>query len=332
MPPAERGAVRRLMLIAAEPSGDLLGAELMAALRDRAPGIDLIGAGGAEMLRGGLRSLFPTDKLAVMGLKDVFPAIPEVLRRAREAADAAMREQPDAAILIDSWGFCHQVGKRLRQAGYRGRIVKYATPQVWASRPHRAGVLAEYADYALTLLPFEPAHFRAAGMKADYAGNSNFQKARNSGDGAAFRAEQGIAGDAPIVILAPGSRRSELRYLLPVFEQAAERLAARFPDAVFVAPLAPNVAEAVGGAFKSWAVPVRTIAGDAQKRSAFAAANGALAASGTVTTELALSGTPVVVAYRVGWVTALWARAVMRTEYVSVLNVIAEEEALPEFL
>jgi len=321
-----------VMLVAAEPSGDQLGAALMRGLRAATPAVRFTGCGGAAMAEEGFETLFPTDRLAVMGLADVLPAIPEVLGRAGDLARHAAAADADVAVLIDSWGFNHQVAKRLRKRAPRVPVVKYVAPQVWASRPKRVETLKRETDAVLCLLPFEPPWFEAAGLPAYYVGNPNFEWAAAPGDGARFRAENAIAADAPLLGVLPGSRKSEIRYLLPVFGETVRRLSETVDGLRIVVPLAPNVADAVSAAARDWPGDPVLVRGAEGRRHAFAASTAALAASGTVTTELALQGVPMVVAYQLGWLTAWWARRVVTAKFATILNIMADEAIIPEML
>ena len=321
----------RLLLVAAEPSGDRLGRALLSSLKSMSTlPIDAFGCGGPEMERVGFRSSFPIQKLSVMGLKDVLPAIPEVFARASELSRLAVERRPHAVILIDSWGFCHQVARRLRARAPDLPIIKYVTPQVWASRPHRADVLKQEADLALTLLPFEPPYFERAGLHAEFVGNPNFELALNRGDGAGFRARHKLE-QSKILIVAPGSRKSETRFLLPIFREAVRRLVAEHDDLAIVIPVSENVRTELERDGEEWGRKPLFVTSETDKFDAFAAGDAALAKSGTIATELALARTPMVMAYRVGGLTAYWARRVVRTKYASIVNVTLEKEVIPEY-
>ncbi|MEM8985816.1 MAG: lipid-A-disaccharide synthase, partial [Pseudomonadota bacterium] len=298
----------RLMLVAAEPSADKLGAALMAALKAMAPGgVVFCGCGGPAMAAEGFESLFPIDRLAVMGLKDVLPVIPEALKRVKELAVYAQAQKVDAAILIDSWGIGYRVAKHMKQLAPDIPCIKYVAPQVWASRPQRVQKVKTYFDCVLTVLPFEPPWFERAGVPAYYVGNPNFEAAAKPGDGAAFRHRHGI-GAAPLLAVLPGSRTNEIRFLLEPFGETVRRVCVDMPDLRIVVPAAPAVADAVKAAAADWPGAPVVVEGEDARRDAFAAADGALAASGTVTTELGLAATPMIVAYKVGWMTGVWAR------------------------
>jgi lipid-A-disaccharide synthase len=320
------------MLVCGEPSGDLLGGQLMAGLKALAPDVEIVGVGGQAMAAQGLKSLFPLDATAVMGLREVVPAIPAILRRVKEASDFALQTRPDAVVLIDSPDFTHRIAQRLKRIDPAIRTINYVAPQVWASRAYRARKMARYFDLVLALLPFEAPFFESHGLHATFVGHPVIERAPSMTGGAAFRARHGIAPDAPLLAVLPGSRTSEIRFILPVFKDAVARIAGRVPGLVTVLPTVPHVAERVKEAARDWPAPLHLLEGDGDKFAAFDAANAALAASGTVTTELALAGTPMVVGYKVGWLTYSLASLIMNVRYITLVNVLLDREAVPEFL
>lgn len=318
-----------IMLAAVEPSADALGAALLKALRPLLPEARFIGCGGPLMAAEGFQSAFDTSAFSVMGFTDVAKVIPEAWRRARQLAKLCADEQVDAAVFVDGWTFSRLASKRIRTSAPNTKIVKFAAPQVWASRPQRTDFVRENFDLVLTLLPFEPPYFEAVGVKATFVGNPNFEEvSRAPRSGAAFRARHGL-GDAPLMMVLPGSRKGEVTRLLPPFGDTVTKVAAAVPGLKVVIAAAPAVQAHIGAAVTAW--PISPLVVPASDRfDAFAAADVALAASGTVTTELAMSETPMVVAYRVDPLTAYWARKVLITPYVSILNVAADEFIIPE--
>jgi len=284
------------------------------------------------MTAQGLKSLFPLDDTAVMGLREVVPRIPAILRRVREAADFALATRPDAVVLIDSPDFTHRIAQRLKRIDPSIRTVNYVAPQVWASRQYRARKMARYFDLVLALLPFEAPFFEAHGVHAAFVGHPVIERASRMTGGDALRARFGIAVNAPLLAVLPGSRISEVRLLLGPFRDAVAMLKRRVGDLVCVLPTVPHVADAVRAGTRDWPVPLRIVEGDRDKFSAFDAADAALAASGTVTTELALSGTPMVVAYRLGWLTYALMRPLISVKYITLTNIILDRPAIPEFI
>lgn len=304
----------------------------MTALRAQSPiGLSFVGCGGPLMAAKGMTSAFPIDRFSVMGPVDALRALPEALRRANELAQIADREAIDAAVLIDGWAFSRLVAKRIRKQTPDVKLFKYVAPQVWASRPHRAQSVEELFDGVLTLFEFEVAWFKRLGAKAAFVGHPIFQKAQaHEVSGEKFRAERGLGG-APLLAVLLGSRRGEVRRLAPPFLETVKLLMERHEGLRIVAPLAPAVEEEVRAVLADW--PGDPVFASFENRfDAFAAADAALAASGTVTTELAIQGTPMAVAYKIHPLSAMWVRRVATTEYVSLINIAADQPILPEFL
>jgi lipid-A-disaccharide synthase len=320
------------MLICGEPSGDQLGGQLMHSLKTLAPDIEISGVGGPAMAREGLESLFSLDATAVMGLREVVPAIPRILRRVRQAADFALTTRPDAVVLIDSPDFTHRIARAIKKRDPSIRTVNYVAPQVWASRSYRAKQMARDFDLVLALFPFEVPFLRRYGLRAEFVGHPVIERAARMTGGEALRAHLGVATATSLLALLPGSRSSEIRFILPVFRQAVEILARRIPGLVTVLPTVPHVAGRVRAATANWPTPLHVLESEADKFAAFDAADVALAASGTVTAELALAKTPMVVGYRVGGLTFALSSLIMNVKYITLANILLEREAVPEFL
>lgn len=322
-----------LMLVCGEPSGDLLGAQLMAGIKSVAGDTArIVGVGGPAMEAEGLKSLYPLDATAVMGLREVVPAIPAILRRVREACDFALATHPDAVVLIDSPDFTHRIAQRLKRHDPAIRTVNYVAPQVWASRAYRARKMARYFDLVLTLLPFEVPFFARYGLRAVFVGHPVIERAGRIAGGAAFRERHGIAADAPLLAVLPGSRTNEIRFILPVFRDAVAAVARRVPGLITVLPTVPHVAARVKAGIADWPVPLHLVEDESEKYAAFDAVDAALAASGTVTTELALARKPMVVGYRAGALTYALASLIMNVRYITLVNVLLGRQAVPEFL
>jgi len=320
------------MLVCGEPSGDQLGAQLMRGLKALAPAVEITGVGGPAMAREGLDSLFPLDATAVMGLAEVVPAIPRILRRVREATDFALKTRPDAVVLIDSPDFTHRIARAIKKRDPGIRTVNYVAPQVWASRSYRAKRMAHDFDLVLALFPFEVPFLKRYGLRAEFVGHPVIERAARMTGGAALRARLGIATDAPLLTLLPGSRSNEIRFILPEFRSAVALLAQRIPGLVTVLPTIPHVAAKVAAATAEWPTKLHILHSEDDKFAAFDAADVALAASGTVTAELALAKTPMVVGYRVGAITYALSSLIMNVKYITLVNVLLECEAVPEFL
>lgn len=325
-----------IFLIAGEPSGDALGAHLMAAIKELTGGrARFAGIGGPGMIGEGLESLFPMAELSVMGLVEVLPRAPRLLRRIGETVAAIRDLNPDAVVTIDAPGFCFRVAARLKKAGRRGAvippIVHYVAPQVWAWRPGRARTLARIIDHLLVLLPFEPPYFEKYGLACTYVGHPAFESETHHGNGGAFRAKFGIAADDPVLCLLPGSRIGEVSRLLPIYRATVERLMRQMPRLRIVCATAAAAADRVKSEVATWPVVVR-VAEDDSRFDCMAASDVALAASGTVTLELARAGVPMVVAYRMNPITAWLARRVVRVQYANLANLVLGRGAIPELL
>ena len=330
----------RIALVAGEPSGDRLGAALMAGLADLAPGTTFTGVGGPEMAGQGLSSLFPMDELSVMGLAEVLPRYRHLVRRMHQTADHVIATRPDALITVDAPDFGLRVARKVRDQAPGVRTIHYVAPSVWAWRKGRAAKMARHVDQVLCLLPFEPPHMEAAGLRADFVGHPvATEPVATPDEVAAFRARHRL-GEAPVVVVLPGSRRGEVDRLTPVFGEALRPVLSRTPAARVVVVAAAPVADAVTAAARGWpGDPVvldprdRPLAEtQAGKRAAFAAADAALAASGTVSLELAAQGTPMVVAYDMNWLTWQIASRMVKLDTVTLVNLVAGTKAVPEFL
>ncbi len=327
----------RLFLLAGEPSGDKLGAALMAGLRQLAPDIEIEGVGGPAMQTEGLTSLFPMEELSVMGLAEVLPRYPALRRRLRQAAGAVADMAPDALVTIDSPDFSLRLAALARKANPRLRTIHYVAPSVWAWRPGRAAKMARVIDHVLALLPFEPPYMQAAGMTCDFVGHPVVAEPQaDAAQIAAFRAAHQIAPDAPVILALPGSRMSEVTRLAPRFGAALAEVAAQVPEARIVVPTVAHLTETVTALTADW--PGRPIILDARqddgaaKRAAFGAADVALAASGTVSLELAAADVPMVIGYDMAWLSWQIMARLVRTETVTLVNLVSETRAVPELL
>jgi lipid-A-disaccharide synthase len=320
-----------IFLVAGEPSGDQLGARLMAELKAETNGrVRFAGVGGERMAGEGLTSLFPMADLSVMGLAEVLPHLATILRRMRQTVAAARAARPDAVVTIDSPSFSLRVMRRL--AAIDCPRIHYVAPQVWAWKPWRAKTMAGYLDHLLALLPFEPPIFQQHGLKTSCIGHPVVETAGRTFDADAFRRTHTIPATAPLICLLPGSRKSEVKRLLPVFEETAARLADRLPDLHVVLPTVAGVERRVRQATRAWPVPVTVVTGAENRYTAFAAAHAAIAASGTVAVELAVAQLPAVIAYRVNRLTAFLARRLIRVRFVSLPNLVMDRSIQPEML
>ncbi len=319
-----------VVMIAGEPSGDIIGHRLMNAFSEQS-GTDVRfwGVGGENMLSSGLQSLFPMQELSVMGLTEVLPRVPRLLWRVRETTTTVLKRRPDVVVTIDAPGFNFRVGKRLSGSGIP--IVHYVAPTVWAWRPDRAQKVARFLDHLLAILPFEPPYFEGVGLPCTYVGHPVLESSL-SGDGIGFRQKHSIAIDAPLLALLPGSRRSEIQQLMPIFLDAVAHLIQRFPSMRIVIPTVSNVADLVQRQLLERGVKAVITLGREEKTSALAASNAGLTASGTVTLELAMADVPMVVAYRMQPITMAIVRRMVYVDQVCLVNLIANRSVVPEFL
>lgn len=326
----------QVFITAGEPSGDRLGAALMAGLRELAPGVRFAGLGGPEMTAAGLQSLFPIEEISIMGIVEILSRYRPLKRRIAETAEAVIAAKPDVLVTIDLPEFSLRVAK-LVKARSDIRVVHYVAPTVWAWRPKRAERMAAHVDQVLALLPFEPPFMEAAGMRCDFVGHPVVsQPVASAAEAEAFRSAHEV-GQGPLVLALPGSRGSEVARLAPVFGAALAKLAQARPGLRVVVPAAGAVAETVAGAIRDWpGDPVfldpRAADHPAQKRVAFAAADAALAASGTVSLELAAADTPMVIGYDMGWLSHQIIGRMVRVDTVTLVNLVSETRVVPEFI
>jgi lipid-A-disaccharide synthase len=330
--PATISQGAHIFLVAAEESGDRLGAALIRAVRDRAGrAVRFSGIGGQEMLQEGIASQFPIDDLSIIGFSQIPLRVPLILRRIREASNAIIAARPSALVIIDSPDFTHRVARKVRAADPSIPIVDYVSPSVWAWRPGRAGAMRRYIDHVLALLPFEPeVHRRLGGPPCTFVGHplaERVGKLRPNAEEARRR-----MAEPPIVLMLPGSRRSEIRRLLPVFADAIVRVQSAIGACDIVLPTVPHLRDAVASATAAWARQPRIVVDLAEKEAAFRVARAAIAKSGTVTLELALAGVPMITAYKLGWIEAGIARRLVTVPSIILANLVIGENVVPEFL
>ena len=318
---------RKLFLIAGEPSGDRLGAALMAGLKALSPNVTFAGVAGPLMQAEGMESLFPMEELSVMGIAEVLPKYFHLKRRIREAAEAAVASGAEALVTIDSPDFGLRVAALVKAAKPGMRTIHYVAPSVWAWRPGRAAKMAKVIDHVLALLPFEPPYMTAAGMTCDFVGHPVVaEPLATAAEAAAF------AGEGPLLLALPGSRRGEVTRLAPVFGEVVARLKARHPDLRVALPTVRGVADLVEELTATWAVRPQIIQDPSAKRGAFAAATVALAASGTVSLELAANGCPMVIAYDMHPLTLWLMRRAALIDTVTLVNLVSETRVVPEYI
>jgi lipid-A-disaccharide synthase len=326
----EKGPLR-IAIVAGEHSGDQLGFKLMRALSDARSGeVAFSGVGGEAMEAEGLKSLFPISDIAVMGIAPVLARLPKLLRRIWQTADAIVAAKPDGLVIIDSPDFTHRVARRVRKAMPDLPIVDYVSPSVWAWRPGRAKAMLAYVDCVLALLPFEPeAYRRLGGPRCVYVGHpliERLDELRPSKDEARRR-----DAEPPIVVVLPGSRRSEIRRLMTEFGGALDVLHEVIGPFAAVLPTLPHIELEVRAGAAHWRQDPRIVLGEGQKFGTFRTARAALAASGTVTLELALAGVPMVGAYKVGLIEEQL-KYLIKVPSILLPNLILSERAVPEKL
>jgi len=321
-----------VFVVAGEESGDRLGAALMRALIDRTGGnVRFAGVGGHHMAALGLQSLFPISDIAIMGFVSIPLRLAAILRRIRETTEAIVAAQPDILVIIDSPDFTHRVARRVRAAAPAIPIVDYVSPSVWAWRPGRARAMKSYVDHVLALLPFEPAaHQRLGGPPCSFVGHPLGEEAavlRPNNDEAHRR-----TASPPVILVLPGSRTAEINRLLGIFGATISRVEAAIGPIELVLPTVPYLFERVQKETANWRRQPRIVVDLEQKRAAFRVARAALAASGTVTLELAVSGVPTVVAYKASLVEELIVRPLIRVPTIVLANLVLGENIMPEFL
>jgi lipid-A-disaccharide synthase len=323
---------RRIFLVATEESGDRLGAGLMKVLRQRLGGaVQFEGVGGRSMAHQGLVSRFPIEQLSIVGLSAVMRQLPMILRHIRETAAAVVETSPDVLIIIDSPDFTHRVARRVRARDPAIPIIDYVSPSVWAWRPGRAPAMRAYIDHVLALLPFEPeAHERLGGPPCTYVGHPLTEQIGMLRPDA----EEQKRRDAqpPVLLVLPGSRRSEIGHHMAVFGETLGMLQAEGIGFEAVLPTMPHLREPIAAALRHWPLQPRVVVGEQEKRAAFRLARAAFAKSGTVTLELAISGVPMVGAYRAGAIESWIVRRRIVSSSVILANLVVGENVVPEFI
>jgi lipid-A-disaccharide synthase len=322
-----------IFIVTGEPSGDALGGALIAALRRRlGSNLRIAGIGGERMRDEGLESLVPLEDLAIMGVAEVLPRAPIILRRVRETVAAIRALRPDAVVTIDSSGFSWRIAQRLRRQGETLPLIHYVAPMVWAWRAGRARRMARWYDHLMTLLPFEPPYFERVGLSCRYVGHPILESGADRGDGGRFRATHRLAQDDLLIAVLPGSRAGEVRRLLPIFGSTLNRLQNLIGQFRVVVPTVATVAVRVAGAVDTWPGRPIVVQQYKEKYDAFAASRVALAASGSVALELAMARLPMVVAYRLNPLTEAFLDRVLKVRQVNLVNLLLCEKLVGELL
>lgn len=323
----------KIYLIAGEPSGDALGARLMRALKTKTDNnVEFFGLGGDTMEKEGMTSLFDISELAIMGLCEVIPSIPKVLKRIKQTVADIVKIHPDIVITIDSWSFGSRVQKKLRTLKLGIPQVHYVAPQVWAWKKKRARTMYKYVDHLLTLLPQEPKYFTPYGLDTTFVGHPVIESPVVNGDETKFRQKYQIAADNKIICLLPGSRHNEVARLLPTFLEAATMLKQQHPELFFVIPTVKTVAARVKEMIKASSLPILVVESEEDRHNAMSAATAAIAASGTVALELAIANVPHIIGYKVAPLTAVLAKKFLHIQFVNLSNILIGREIVPELL
>jgi lipid-A-disaccharide synthase len=330
--PSAAESALRIFLVAGEASGDRLGAALIDALRKLIAGrVVFEGVGGERMAAAGMTSLFPIEELSIVGLAAIPRRIPAILRRIKEVADAVLRARPNVLVIIDSPDFTHRVARRVRARDPSIPIIDYVSPSVWAWRPGRARRMKPYVDHLLALLPFEPAvHERLGGPPCSYVGHPLLQQIPVLRPNAEERERR--MREPPVLLVLPGSRRSEVRHHMTVFGETLGRLRAQGLAFEAVLPTLAHLADLVRETSRDWPVQPRLAIGDDARLSAMRAARAALTKSGTSTLELALAGVPMIAVYKMSAWEAVIARRAVQIPTVILANLVLDETVVPQFL
>ncbi|MDR1680278.1 MAG: lipid-A-disaccharide synthase [Prevotellaceae bacterium] len=322
-----------IYIIAGEPSGDILASRLIRTLRERDAGLRFCGVGGETMAEQGFRSLFDIRDLSVMGFWEVLPKLPVILRRMRQVLAHIEQERPDVLVTVDSWGFVSTVLRRLKRRGASFPKVHYVAPQVWAWKKGRAKKAAQLLTHLMTLLPYEPPYFEKYGLPCTFVGHPVLENTAEAQLEATTAPDLcPVPAGARVLCILPGSRRNEIRKLAPVFIAVLEELQAAIPGLYVLLPSVAAMREEVAHAFAPVAVPHRVVVGQAARYAAFGAAEFAIAASGTVSLELAACGTPHIIAYKFNWLTNHLIARLATTRYANLINILADRQVIPEFV
>lgn len=320
-----------IYIIAGEPSGDNLGARIMAALKTATQSrVKFTGVGGPRMIEEGLESLFPMEELSIMGIAEILPHIPKLLGRISATATDVFAKKPDVVLTIDTPAFSFRVAQKLTGRGIP--LIHMVAPSVWAWKPWRAKKVAGFLDHLLTLLPFEPPYFEKEGLASTFVGHPVLESGADGGNGKSFRKRHGLDEKQPVLCVLPGSRKSETNRLLPVFSDVCKALHETIDNLSIVVPTVPSLKKQISQELSQWDMPVIVLEDVKEKFDAFAASDAALAASGTVSLELAMAKTPAIIAYKVNPVTAWIAKKLVKLDYVSLVNILMKREVVPEFL
>ena len=331
----------KIFIIAGEDSGDKLGSAIIDSLREAFDGsINFVGIGGSGMMNRGLDSIFPMSDLSVMGLVEIALQYPNLKNRLNQTIQSILDEKPDILLTIDAPEFCFRVAKKIKLSNKNIPIAHYVAPSVWAWRPNRAKKISKFVDHILALLPFEPRYFRDVGIKCYFVGHPIVTESLADEESIAeFKNEYSLA-DEPIILCLPGSRKSEIDRLMPVFGETLEKFSNILPSARFVLPSTPNIYEYSKKYLGSMPKDVIFLSPEKIgidkylkfKKASFKISSLALAASGTVSLELAANNTPMVIGYDMGFLSRQIIGLMLKTETVNLVNLITGNRNIPECL
>ena len=324
---------KSLYIVAIENSADHLGAELIAYIKKETEDIQCIGIGGAAMKAEGVQSLIDISGLAILGFVEGLKSYPLIMKRVHDTVTSIMTNKPDAVVLIDSWGFMIRVAKRLKQNGYKGKIIKYLAPQVWAMREGRSKILASCVDQLLTIHSFDAPYFEKHGLATTYVGNPVLDTDYLTGEAKGLKTERSIQADTLVLSVFFGSRMSEIKTLIPIFSEALDTVRAHIENVTILRPVSNNIAAEIKAyAANEAGLKDVVLLSEHRKFDVFSASDVALACSGTITTQLACAGVPTVVAYKLNPVTYSFAKRLYKPDYISIVNIAAEEALMPEYI
>jgi lipid-A-disaccharide synthase len=325
----------RIFIIAGEASGDLLGGDLLRNIKTRYPNAVIAGVGGERMLESGLpESVFPITDLSVMGLVEVIRHLPRLLNRMAQTKYAIQQFKPDILLTIDAPDFTLRIAKWVKEHMPAVKIVHTVAPTVWAWRPKRAQKIARFLDGLLCLFPFEPQYFTPHGLRAHFMGHplAHIVQPLTDEKKQSFYARYNLDENRPVLMLLPGSRIREIESLLPVFIDTAHRVLKSNTELQIILPTLPHVEQQVANVCALNSLPVTLITNPDDKYTAMQITQTALHASGTVALELAFCNTPMVTAYRTSPITEWFARRLLTIRYVNLVNLLCDDDVVPEML
>jgi lipid-A-disaccharide synthase len=326
----------KIYLIVGEPSGDILASRLIKAIRNERPEVQFFGIGGETMQAEGFHSLFDIKDLSVMGIMEVIPKLPVILRRRKEVLNDIVRVQPDVIVTVDSWGFISSILKILKKRENKIPVVHYVAPQVWAWKKGRAGKAAKLMNHLMTLLPNEPQYFEKYGLPCTFVGHPVIENTADLGFGGStsFTAEarSNIPQNARVLCVLCGSRHSEVSKLAPIFAESIKQLQKQIPNLFLLIPSVETMKDEINKYFENIGIPHKIIIGQQARYEAFRISEFALAASGSVSLELTACGTPHIIAYTFNWLTNRMAEFFVKIKFANLINILADRLIIPEFV